>query len=67
MMHSETAEAPARQKSGLSARRGKIQREKRMLRQKRRSTGVVRLQGSDDENEKDTKENKETKVSLYEF
>ncbi|XP_076809809.1 uncharacterized protein LOC143452635 isoform X3 [Clavelina lepadiformis] len=32
---------PETKKSGPSARRGKIQREKRMLRQKRRSTGVV--------------------------
>ena len=32
---------PEIRKSGPSARRGKMQREKRQLRQKRRSTGVV--------------------------
>lgn len=47
---------PPRQKSGPSARRGKLQKEKRMLRQKRRSTGVVRLKESDDED--DTKNDK---------
>jgi len=49
-------------KAGPSARRGKIQREKRMLRQKRRSTGVVNIKDVEgDENVKDSNE-----VSLHE-
>nr|XP_002130071.1 PRKC apoptosis WT1 regulator protein-like [Ciona intestinalis] len=47
----DTSTSPQEKKSGPSARRGKQQREKRMLRQKRRSTGVVSLK--DIQNEAD--------------
>ena len=54
----EPSSPPENRKSGPSARRGKKQREKRMFRQKRRSTGVV--------NKKDVEESEKLdKVSNY--
>ena len=44
---------PQVRKSAAGARRGKIQREKRMLRQKRRSTGVVNIKDVEDSEKSD--------------